>query len=75
MSLTDIMSATRLHLFAEAAFVLALAAFATVLATVFLRENRAAFERARFLPLEDEPGRHPVHDEDPAAAPGKTSHE
>ncbi len=56
MSLTDVMSAMRLHLFAEAAFVLASAAFATVVVTVFLRRNRAAFERARFLPLEDERG-------------------
>jgi cbb3-type cytochrome oxidase subunit 3 len=54
MSLTDIVSAMRLHLFAEAALVLAAAGFATVLVTVFLRSNRAAFERARFLPLEDD---------------------
>ncbi len=55
MSLTDVMSAMRLHLFAEVAFVLAGAAFATVLVTVFLRSNRAAFERARLLPFEHEP--------------------
>jgi cbb3-type cytochrome oxidase subunit 3 len=73
MSLTDIMSAMRLHLFAEAAFVLALAAFATVLVTVFLGRNRAAFERARFLPLEDEP--RPRRGEGSAAARGETSHE
>ena len=47
MSLSDIMSAMRLNLFAEAAFVLAAAGFLTVLVTLFLRANRAPFERAR----------------------------
>jgi cbb3-type cytochrome oxidase subunit 3 len=56
MSMTDIISAMRLTLLAEVAFVLALAGFLTVLVTLFLRANRAPFERARFLPLEDEPG-------------------
>ena len=54
MSLTDVMSAMRLHWFAEAAFVLAAAGFATVLVTTFLRMNREAFERARLLPLVDD---------------------
>ena len=54
MSLPDVVSALRLHLFAEVAFVLAAAGFATVLITTFLRANRAAFERARRLPFEDE---------------------
>lgn len=75
MSLTDIMSAMRLHLFAEAGFVLALAGFATVLVTVFRRDNRAAFERARWLPLEDEPGPRPSHGGGPSAARGETNHE
>jgi cbb3-type cytochrome oxidase subunit 3 len=66
MSMTDIVSAMRLHFFAEAAFVLALAGFATVLVTVFHRKNRAPFERARFLPLEDERR---------GAAPGEGGHE
>jgi cbb3-type cytochrome oxidase subunit 3 len=68
MSLGDIMSAMRLHLFAEAAFVLAGAAFATVLVTLLRSGNRAAFERARFLPLEDEPC-------PGSAARGETLHE
>jgi hypothetical protein len=66
MSMSDIMSAMRLHLFAEVALVLSLAAFATVLVTVFLGKNRAPFERARLLPLEDEPG---------GAAPAEAGHE
>ena len=47
MSLADVMSAMRLHLFAEAALLLASASFVTVLVSVFLRRNRAPFERAR----------------------------
>ncbi len=74
MSLTDVMSAMRLNLFAEAAFVLAGAAFATVLVTVFLRSNRAAFERARFLPFEDEPRPRPGR-EGGSAERGETTHE
>ena len=60
MSLADVMSAMRLHGFAEAAFVLAFASFLTVLVTVFLRRNRAPFERARFMPLEDDGAPRPV---------------
>jgi hypothetical protein len=74
MSLTDIMSAMRLNLFAEVAFLVALAGFATVLVTTFLSANRAAFERARFLPLEDESGPRSV-DDGRAAAREETSHE
>jgi len=55
MRLSDIMSAMQLTLYAEVAFVLALAGFLTVLVTLFLRANRVPFERARMLPLEDEP--------------------
>jgi len=73
MSMTDIMSAMRLHLFAEVAFVLALTAFATVVVTVFLGRNRAAFERARFLPLEDEP--RPARDGGRGAARREAGHE
>jgi len=54
MSLVDVMSAMRLVFFAEAAFVLAIASFLAVLVTVFLRRNRAPFERARFMPLADD---------------------
>jgi cbb3-type cytochrome oxidase subunit 3 len=75
MSMTDIMSAMRLHLFAEAAFVLALAAFATVLVTVFRGDNRAAFERARFLPLEDEPRPRAVREGGSVAGRGEAGHE
>lgn len=71
MSLPDVMSAMRLHLFAEAAFVLASAAFVTVLVTVFLRSNRAAFERARFLPFEHAPGSRQGGD----GSAGETTHE
>jgi cbb3-type cytochrome oxidase subunit 3 len=74
MSLTDIMSGMRLHLFAEAAFVLALTAFGAVLVAVFRRGNRAAFERARYIPLEDERPPRPVPDGGPAAR-GETGHE
>jgi len=60
MSLADVMSAMRLHVFAEAAFVLVSVSFLTVLVTVFLRRNRAPFERARFIPFEDDGGPRPV---------------
>jgi cbb3-type cytochrome oxidase subunit 3 len=56
MSLVDIMSAMRLHVFAEAALVLAAAGFVGVLVSVLLRRNREWFERARFMPLEDDRG-------------------
>ena len=67
MSLTDVIGAMRLHLFAEVAFVLATGAFATVLITVFLRANHAAFERARLLPFDE-----PIYG---AAQVAETSHE
>ena len=60
MSLGDVMSAMKLHVLAEVALVLAFASFLTVLVTVFLRLNRAPFERARFMPLEDERGPRPL---------------
>ena len=56
MSLTDVMSGFGLHLFAEAGLVLFGAAFLAITVATFLRRNRERFERARFLPLEDEPG-------------------
>ena len=56
MSLGDIMSGIGQELFAEAAFVLAAAGFLTVLVTTLLRRNREAFERARFMPLREDPG-------------------
>jgi hypothetical protein len=51
MKLSDVMSAMGLHVFAEVAFVIAAAAFATVVVTTLLRRNRAFFERARLMPL------------------------
>jgi len=56
MSLTDVMSGFGLHLFAEAGLILFGAAFVAIAVTTFLRRNREHFERARFLPLEDETG-------------------
>jgi cbb3-type cytochrome oxidase subunit 3 len=57
MSLVDVASAMRLHVFAEAAMVLAAVGFAGVLVSVLLRRNREHFERARFMPLDDDAGR------------------
>ena len=54
MSLSDIMSGMRLHIFAEAALFLASLAFLGVLVTTFLRRNREPFERARLIPLQDD---------------------
>jgi cbb3-type cytochrome oxidase subunit 3 len=54
MSLVDVTSAMRLHVFAEAALILAAAGFAGVLLSVLLRRNREHFARARFMPLEDD---------------------
>jgi len=56
MSLTDVMSGFGLQLFAELGLVLFGGAFVAIVVTTFLRRNRETFERARFLPLEDEPG-------------------
>jgi len=60
MSLTDVMSGFGLQLFAEAGLVLFGAAFLAIAVTTFLRRNREHFERARFLPLEDEPAAPPT---------------
>jgi cbb3-type cytochrome oxidase subunit 3 len=54
MSLVDVTSAMRLHVFAEAALVLAAVGFAGVLVSLLLRRNREHFERARFMPLDDD---------------------
>ena len=51
MKLSDVMSAMELHVFAEAAFVIAAAAFAAVVVTTCLPRNREPFERARLMPL------------------------
>jgi cbb3-type cytochrome oxidase subunit 3 len=56
MSLTDVMSAFGLHVFAEAGLVLFGVAFLAIIVTTFLGRNREHFERARLLPLEDDGG-------------------
>jgi cbb3-type cytochrome oxidase subunit 3 len=56
MSLTDVMSAFALQVFPEIGLVLFGAAFLVIAVTMFLRRNRAYFERARFLPLEEDGG-------------------
>jgi len=63
MSLTDVMSAAGLQLFAEIGLVLFLVLFLGVLVYTFRGKNRAAFERARHLPLEG--------DASPAAREGR----
>ena len=54
MSLTDMMGAFALQIFPEIGFVLFGSAFLAIAVTMFLRRNRPYFERARFLPLEDD---------------------
>jgi uncharacterized membrane protein YfcA len=56
MSLGDVMSAFALQVFPEVGFVLFGAAFLVIAVTMFLRRNRTYFERARFLPLEEDGG-------------------
>ena len=51
MKLADVMSTMELHVFAEAAFVIAAAAFVAVVVATCLRRNREPFERARLMPL------------------------
>ena len=60
VSLGDMMSGFGLHRFAEVGLVLFGAAFLAIAVTTFLRRNREHFARARFLPLEDEPGAAPT---------------
>ncbi len=54
MKLGDVVSALVAPALAEAAFVIAAAAFLAVVVTTFLRKNRGPFEQARLLPLADE---------------------
>ena len=53
MSLTDVMSAMQLELYAEVALVLFLAAFLVVVAQVLSATRKPEWQRARYLPLED----------------------
>jgi cbb3-type cytochrome oxidase subunit 3 len=57
MSLTDIMSEANLHFWAEVALVMFVALFVGVVLYVFARRNRAAFDHASRLPLDDAPTR------------------
>lgn len=54
MGLGDVMGAMRLEWFAEIGLAVSIAGFAGVLLALALRRNRQEFERARFMPLEDE---------------------
>jgi cbb3-type cytochrome oxidase subunit 3 len=54
MSLSDIMGAMHVPLYAEVGLVVFVALFAGVLVNLFSRRNRAIFDRARFLPLEED---------------------
>ncbi len=56
MRLSDVMSAFALQVFPEVGFVLFGATYVVIAVTVFLRRNRIYFERARFLPLEEDGG-------------------
>lgn len=55
MSLTDVMSEANLHFWAEVALVMFVALFAGVVIYVFSRRNRATFDHASRLPLDDAP--------------------
>lgn len=56
MSLADVMSGFGLQFFAEVGLVVFGGAFVAIAVSTFLRRNRAPYERARYLPLEDEAG-------------------
>jgi cbb3-type cytochrome oxidase subunit 3 len=53
MSLSEIVSALRLHLWAEIALVLFLALFGGVLLYAFAGKRAEVFERARHMPLDE----------------------
>lgn len=59
MSLSDIMSGSGLHLFAEIGLIVFLLFFAGVVVYTFARRNRDVFERARHAPLDDAPAVRP----------------
>ena len=54
MGLADVMSSMRLEWFAEVGLGVSCLGFAALVVSLLLRRNRAAFERARWLPLEAE---------------------
>ncbi len=54
MSLVDIMSEMKLHIFAEIALVIFIAVFIAVIVHVFRKRNRSTFDSARYMPLDDD---------------------
>jgi len=54
MKLADVMSAMHFNLFAQAALVVAVAGFVTVMVAIFLARNREPFRRAALMPLVDD---------------------
>jgi len=55
MSLSEIMAQAGLEKFAEVGLVLFLVLFAGILIYTFRRRNKARFDRARRMPLDDAP--------------------
>ena len=53
MSLSELVSALRLHLWAEIALVMFLSLFAGVLVYTLGRKRAALFDRARHMPLDE----------------------
>ena len=56
MRLSDVMSAFALQVFPEVGLALFGVAYVVIAVTMFLRRNQTYFERARFLPLEEDGG-------------------
>lgn len=54
MHLSDIMGEAGLVSYAEAGLILFVLAFAFIMVYTYSRRNRARYESARFLPLEDD---------------------
>jgi cbb3-type cytochrome oxidase subunit 3 len=54
MKLADVVSAMHFNLFAQIALLIAVAGFATVVASVFLARNREPFRQASLMPLADD---------------------
>jgi len=57
MRLSDVMASAGLSGWAQAGLLLFFAAFVSIALYTFARRNRAHYERARFLPLEDDESR------------------
>jgi len=62
MRLSDIVGAANLSIYAQIGLVAALVAFAAVIYYLLSRRNRATFEKARMMPLDDETVRTPRDD-------------